>query len=560
MSFFKREKENQLPVEPKATQKVTLGNQVAVVNSPFNIQTMDLPYNPDELWQKRQGYDIYYEMLKDDQVKAVLETKKNTMIGGGWEIISPTDVEGNEIPEFKEITNFVKNNFENLYDGSIDEAFYSMLTAIEFGFSLSEQIYKMVGENVLLSRLVQVPPDTIEFIQDEFGNITEILQDSLNGKKSLPINKFAHFIWSMRDGNPYGNSDLRPAYIYWFSKLQVIKYRNIFLERHGFPIAVAKYNPNEEGQIQEVQKIVKSIQAAASVAIPESMDLEYKQPKIGSADPFDTALRYFDKKISTSLLLPDLLGFNDTQQGSLALGKQHFELFTSIVNRYRKLLEQVINNEIIKKLVNLNFPGVTKYPRILFKPVLEQDHTDKVNTFIKAVEKAGVVPTEDDVRHIKQVLGFPSGSNSVDLEKISKKEEEPTEEDMDNGVDNPENDTIDLSKFSSKINNLLEKSRDQFVLDLIGDKLGEIKSIHYMGHIKAQVYRALATLTANFELKVKCEKAAFEFTGNLSSEICKELRNINISNDKMSNIKLIESIFNKYTIDYAEELKNVIIS
>ena len=553
-NLFKREITNQDENKPATTKTVRQGKQVATVNSPFSVQTLDLPYNPDDLYQKNGGYDIYYEMLKDDQVKALLETKKNTMVGAGWEILSPTDVEGNEMAEFKEVTDFIKDNFENLYDGTIDEAFFSMLTSMEFGFSLSEQVYKMIDNKIVLSKLVQVPPDTLQFNQDEFGNVTEILQDALIGQKSLPVNKFVHFTWNMRDGNPYGNSDLRPAYIYWFSKMQVIKYRNIFLERHGFPIAVAKYNPNEEGQVQQVQQIVKSIQAATSIAIPESMDLEYKQPKIGSSDPFDTALRYYDKKISTSLLLPDLLGFNDTKEGSLALGRQHFELFISIVNRYKRLFEDVINDQIIKKLVDVNFPGVTKYPKIKFKPVLEQDHTEKINTFVKVVKDTGLVPNEDDFKHIKQVLGFPATEIKIDLEKLSPDKKEKTDEPKTEEVEK------DVEKFSDKINTFLAKACDRYIIDLIGGKLREVKDLHYLGSIKTQLYRAFKVIDGDKfigrKLNESCEEKSFLFAGDLSNSICSELRNINIDEDRISNAKKIENIFKKYSISYTNKIKN----
>lgn len=563
LNFFKRPTVGQITKEDpekKTSREVKrVDKQVATINSPFNVQNIDLPYNPDDLYQKKQGYDIYYEMLKDDQIKALLETKKNTMIGAGWEIVSPTDVEGNEIPEFKEVTNFIKENFEDHYDGSVDEGFYAMLTAMEFGFSLSEQIYKIVDDKVVLSKLSQVPPDTLKFEQDEFGNITAIMQESRTGEKPLPIEKFVLYTWNMRDGNPYGNSDLRPAYIYWFSKLQVIKYRNIFLERHGFPIAVAKYNPNEEGQVTEVQNIVKSIQAATSVAIPESMELEYKQPKIGSADPFDTALRYYDKKISTALLLPDLLGFNDTKEGSLALGKQHFELFVSIVNRYRRIFEEVINEQIIRKLVDFNFPGVKKYPKIVFKPVLEQDHTEKVNTFVKVVEKAGYIPNEDDYKHIKQVLGFPSGDvKKLDLEKMKQTELDKDEEEKDSPVepaeDKDDDKEDDKEKFVNKINHFLDKSRDKYIIGFLSGEHKDYDRIYCLANIKTYVYRALKISNINkysssSDLNRYCEEEAYRISGNISKNIIKDIRSCNFESDNGKNIVKINEIFNKYRVN-----------
>ena len=42
-----------------------------------------------------------------------------------------------------------------------------------------------------------------------------------------------------------------------------------------------------------------------------------------------------------------------------------------------------------------------------------------------------------------------------------------------------------------KIDFYLEKAKDKFVLDLIGNKITEIYDIYYLGNIKTQIYKIL---------------------------------------------------------------------
>src|SRR2546428_679291 len=98
------------------------------------------PYNPSALVGRR-GLRIFDEMRKDDQVKAALAFKKHTVTATDWIVSSP---EG--MPADWEPTLFVRWVLQHLDPeevggGTLDHDLHEILSALEFGFSLSEKLW-----------------------------------------------------------------------------------------------------------------------------------------------------------------------------------------------------------------------------------------------------------------------------------------------------------------------------------------------------------------------------------------------------------------------------------
>ena len=92
-------------------------------------------YNPDSL-VGRKGIKIYREMKTDDQVKASLSIKKFARLSTPWDI-KPADENNASSVEMADFIRYVLKNMK----GTFEQDLLNILTAIEFGFSLSEKVF-----------------------------------------------------------------------------------------------------------------------------------------------------------------------------------------------------------------------------------------------------------------------------------------------------------------------------------------------------------------------------------------------------------------------------------
>lgn len=147
------------------------------------------PYNPDTLVGKK-GLKVFDKLRLDDQVKAVLNTKKTARLSTRWKIVPYS----NSIQD-KEIADFVLWNLKAM-DGTLEADLYEILSALDYGFSITEIVWKILEEGkwkgrVGLKALKTRKPHNFDFKTDFFDNLEEIwMTSATEGKKKLPPKKF----------------------------------------------------------------------------------------------------------------------------------------------------------------------------------------------------------------------------------------------------------------------------------------------------------------------------------------------------------------------------------
>ena len=103
--------------------------------SKYNIR----PYNPDDLIS-RKGMQIIDRMRTDDMIKASLTLKKFATLAPNFKIIPASNSE-----EDKDVAEFVTYVMENM-QGSMNDALFQILSALDYGFSITELNYQVYEE------------------------------------------------------------------------------------------------------------------------------------------------------------------------------------------------------------------------------------------------------------------------------------------------------------------------------------------------------------------------------------------------------------------------------
>jgi phage gp29-like protein len=383
--------------------------------SKYNIR----PYNPDDLIS-RKGMQIIDRMRTDDMIKASLTLKKFATLAPNFKIIPASNSE-----EDKDVAEFVTYVMENM-QGSMNDALFQILSALDYGFSITELNYQVYEEGkykdkVGIKNLKTKKPHHYSFQVDAYANIRKrgliLTVDGL--EKKLPIDKFIIFSYQKEFGNHYGTSDLRPAYRGFWSKDAIIKFWNIYLERFANPTVIGKYRSNDPNSKTSLRNILDGLTAKTSITHRmDEFDIDFLEPSRSSTEDFKTAINYYDKSIARSILIPDRM-MAEGQFGAYSQAKVHFDVFMFVLAKLRQDIEEiVVNEQFIKRLVNMNYGNIAM-PTFKFNAMTEDQKIDLNQLFVDAVAKGVITATQEDQNAIRENLHFPL---QTDLDKQPKEE------------------------------------------------------------------------------------------------------------------------------------------
>lgn len=432
--FKEKEKKPEVAIEEKKARITLLKKELLSGQSVLYENSQFEPYNPAQLYQKRGGYSLYDKIRQDDQVHSVLAYKKSIILGGGWTIESEDD----KVKEFWDIT--LREMFSDDDDMTFDGALYQILTALDYGFSISEIVVNSGpiegfggGNYWYLKKLKTQAPHGFEIKTDGKSNIEEIMQWGGNGQPiNIPPEKVLLFVHQGEFGNPYGNADLTIAvYRSYWSKDNIIKFWNIGLERAAVPWYFGKYPENtDEETLDDFEKSLKNIQAKAAMIMDDRFDVEEKGGKTEFGEAFDRAIDKHNLLMARAMLMPDLMGMSGHQSQSGGLGgnkdQSQYDMFLGVMKSLGNKMEALLNRRIISPLTKLNF-GKDVKARIKFNELTKDQKYKAANTFMDFVQKGQHTPDIDQKKWLMNILGAPIEKMEEDHAEKEKEEKERKE-------------------------------------------------------------------------------------------------------------------------------------
>lgn len=430
-----------------------------VYRSSYYADSYDFPYNPDPLAAGQ--YAVYDEMKDDDQVKAAMSIKKDMVINTGWQIVCD-----NETIKL-DLENAIKCVNKGKLYGGFDAFLRDVLSAYEYGFSMSEILFKLDGGKYWPASCACKPPHSFEFDINDFGDVVKVRQVGAQNTNEFAPDYFMHFAYQQEWGNPFGKSDLKSAHAAWKAKKFFIKMFAIYAERFGTPTTVGKYPKNYgTNEIVAFNNVLKTIQNNTTLAVPEDALIEFVQATRDGSDVYTKGMDMFNTWIARSILVPDLLGISGekTSGGSYSLGDRQFNLFLSTIANDRKILEAKINEKIINPVLIANY-GDSVEARFEFLPYSEEDSMEMSKIWADAVKGRIFKASEQEVNHFRRSVGFPEGP--VEMVEEPKPEDNPlnkgkeAEEDKEDKKEFSQARTYkrDFTSYEKKVNfSLIEKN------------------------------------------------------------------------------------------------------
>lgn len=438
-----------------AGEKKTVLGESAVCESAIDNQTEYGLENPD-LIVSAKSIKTYHDMRLDDALGAYLNMKKRARLSTKWMIKPASDEQSHQ-----RHAEFIRHIFVRI-PGSLKEKIYEILSAIDFGYSVTNKPKEIIEEGdfagkIGLKDLKTKLPDNFSFKTDQFGNILPrgILQMTSTGLKDYPREEFIIYSYGGEFQNPYGLSDCRRCFRAWNSKRHILRFWDIYLERFAGGFVVGRYKlPIKKEDHDNVKKIIKNIQNRTGILIPENYALELIEAGGRGAESFENSIKQKNISMARAVLVPDLLGFSEKPTGSYSLGKKHFDVFLWVLEDLgRDIEETIFGEQVIKELIDLNFSDHGgKYPRFEFEPLSLEQKIQILSTVISAVDKGILEPDEELKKWTREALTLPPKSEEEGGESPALPRGGPgSPMPPDNPDDLPEDDPILDHKHAKKI-------------------------------------------------------------------------------------------------------------
>jgi len=269
-----------------------------------------------------------------------------------------------------------------LMNCNFDQARQELLKAILYGFYNAEIIWKVANGHIAISKLIGKHPRRFMFTPErELRLLT--LQNMIDGE-ILPERKFITFTYGDSD-NPYGRGlGQRLWWPVWFKK-NGIKFWMVFLEKFGMPTVVGKYPPGTLSDKQtKLMDAIEAIQTDTGIIMPDNQAIEFLEASRAGDVTHEQLCEYMDKQISKAVL--GQTASTEGTPGKLGNEQNQENVRQEIIEADADLLDGCLNENLIKWIVDYNFPNVTAYPKIITYAAAKPDLTGR-----SAIDKSLVV-------------------------------------------------------------------------------------------------------------------------------------------------------------------------
>lgn len=390
---------------------------------------LDFPWqNPDELLRK-VGRDVrlYDMMLTDDRITFSHELKKRLILAVPAEVKPASDD-----PKDVEIAEFVASNLglgakKLPQDPGFNHTAFSdnALDAAVYGFKVAEVVWDVTPDGkYFIKNIKHRHSYHFDFGYDEFGNLNcvwigrktgsdqKVEGDAIYQKLMLYVYPYA------KDGNYYGDSDLRELYGKWRSKMHIQRQRDVHLQNWGMPIPVVTYDKASTTPVEKeaLRAMLRGWRDSMWLMIPGvkarekngtvgelvgQFKLEIKEAQNGvNTDQYERAIDQLDKQITRVYLIPDKMGFSESPGGSYNLGQHQFDLLKAVIKYFHDWLARPMP-VLIKQIVDLNYGPQENYPVYQFQQIDRYDPQ-----FIKTLIDAKVIDPEE--KWVRGYTGVPT--------------------------------------------------------------------------------------------------------------------------------------------------------
>ncbi len=262
---------------------------------------------------------------------------------------------------------------------------FDVLDTIGKGYSMTEIMWDTSEGQWTPGYLEYRDPRWFRF--DRVSLKRPMMLDPNGQEQELPGFKFIYANIKAKSGLPLRSGLARVATWGWMFKAFTQRDWAIFTQTYGQPLRVGKWGAGaSEDDKDTLFNAVANIAGDCAAIIPESMTIDFiETSNVGASSALylDRA-EYLDKQISKAVI--GQTATTDAETGGLGSGKEHREVQQDIETADAKDLSAVINRDLVRPWMQLEFGRLQHYPRIKVERPEQEDLQREANILVKLTD------------------------------------------------------------------------------------------------------------------------------------------------------------------------------
>jgi phage gp29-like protein len=398
------------PIRRPELKREIAGPTITGVRSPFTGYPGD-GLNPDRLAallrEADEGEPLRYLELaeqieeRDLHYAGVLGTRKRSVT----QLPITVDAASDDARDV-EIADMVREWLER--DELADELF-DVLDAVGKGWSATEIIWDTSSGQWRPERLEWRDPRWFRF--DRVDGVTPMLRTE-TGDVPLPGFKFIVNRVRAKSGLPMRSGLARLATWLWLFKAYDLRDWAIFVQTFGQPIRVGKYGAGAtEDDKSTLFRAVANIAGDCAAIVPESMMIEFVSAAAPAANVkiYEERADWLDRQVSKAVL--GQTATTDAIAGGHAVGQEHRQVQEDIERADCKSLAAILNRDLIRPWVQLEYGPQKRYPRLRIGREEERD----VKLTVDAVTRLAPMGMRVSASEMRDLVGLSEPDAGAEL-------------------------------------------------------------------------------------------------------------------------------------------------
>jgi phage gp29-like protein len=276
---------------------------------------------------------------------------------------------GDDTPEAEAHAQMVR---DWLNRDELTEEVFDILDCIGKGYSMTEILWDTSEGQWMPLRLEYRDPRWFRFDRNDLK--TPLMLTDTGQEVALPAFKFVFAQVKAKSGITLRSGLARVAAWGWMFKAYTQRDWAIFTQTYGQPLRLGKFGPEaSEKDKDTLFTAVSNIAGDCAAIIPQSMEIEFiETSNVGaSSDLYENRANWLDMQISKAVL--GQTATTDAVTGGLGSGKEHREVQKSIQTADARALAAILNRDLIRPWMQLNFGPLKVYPRLKIEEPEKED-------------------------------------------------------------------------------------------------------------------------------------------------------------------------------------------
>ena len=430
-AFNSAQVQPQYPAMPEVSDRKPLLRSLGATGTAiFSGIITSEEYNPDFYW--RDGIKLYEQMLRNDaQVNATREMLELPIRRAVWSIQPASeDARDQEIAAFVRACLFDEMQYTTTSGRTLhqkwDDILRHILMHLSFGFMAFEVNWRIEDGFVKWARWTPLLPRTVwrwwVGADNELAGINQwTYKDYSYVFVDIPADKLLLFTHRQEGNNFEGVSVFRSSYKHWWLKQNFERIDAIGIERNAVvPPVVHLPEGFSDSDVAAAKTIAQNMRVneAMGVTLPPGWDVEYPKNQQRYAANTLQSIQYHDIMIARNVLC-QFINLGSTETGAYSLDKSQVSTFLASLQAVCEYIEDVINNDAIKRLVDYNYSGVANYPRLKCSKLTTQNIEALAQSLSQLASGNSPLLTPDATLEawLREQYGIPAASpNPVDTE------------------------------------------------------------------------------------------------------------------------------------------------